>query len=350
MTSAFGYDAGSSTACKTKSSRKGRARLLATIPCDLTTQVYCNLPGTSYPWNAVRRFVHENQGLMKRMYGDVKHISVLRTEIENNDIEVDDIERAAARYSRSGWRKPKYLYQDYETSKTQNDILVDGFDFRPMTTVAAATEATTQSSSSSVGVTDDTTIGTSSTTSAPLSMVSVNTTTSKSTTNLSFDEKELERLTDELIVSELIQSSLETNSITETRLNDTINGDMIDIIGNETIKLNDNQRSTVTPITTTTTTTEKLSVTLQNTANIVKTTLKATNSNLNFNVLPKHNGNVDASDEDFLDAIDTQPMIDTDQESAVIVEEKQNRPGGNMEGQLYQDMVQKDPPPTAKGV
>jgi len=37
--------------------------------------------------HAVRRFVHENHGLMKRMYGDERHISVLRAEIESNDLD-----------------------------------------------------------------------------------------------------------------------------------------------------------------------------------------------------------------------------------------------------------------------
>lgn len=35
----------------------------------------------------MRRFVQENQGLMRRMYGDQRHISVLRAEIESNDVE-----------------------------------------------------------------------------------------------------------------------------------------------------------------------------------------------------------------------------------------------------------------------
>jgi len=37
--------------------------------------------------HAVRRFVHENQGLMRRMYGDERHISVLRAELDDNEIE-----------------------------------------------------------------------------------------------------------------------------------------------------------------------------------------------------------------------------------------------------------------------
>lgn len=38
--------------------------------------------------HAVRRFVRENQGLMKRMYGDESYFNVLRAEFEKNDIEL----------------------------------------------------------------------------------------------------------------------------------------------------------------------------------------------------------------------------------------------------------------------
>lgn len=79
--------------------------MIRMIPCDLSVQAYCNMPGNAYPWNAVRRFVHENQGLMKRMYGDVRHISVLRNEIVNNDIDEENIREASARYS--GARRSK---------------------------------------------------------------------------------------------------------------------------------------------------------------------------------------------------------------------------------------------------
>lgn len=114
----YGFDGGAS--CSEKTTRRGRAQLLRAIPCDLTLQAYCNLPGNMYPWNAVRRFVHENQGLMKRMYGDVRHISVLRTEINNNDIDVNDAEEAAARYSRAGWKRNKYIHTDATKTKSNN--------------------------------------------------------------------------------------------------------------------------------------------------------------------------------------------------------------------------------------
>lgn len=98
--------------------------LIKSIPCDLSTQAYCDLPGTLYPWNAVRRFVNENQGMMKRMYGDVRHISVLRNEINNNDITLDDIEEATARYSRAGWKRNKYTYQQSTKTNKNADLKI----------------------------------------------------------------------------------------------------------------------------------------------------------------------------------------------------------------------------------
>lgn len=140
----YGFDAGAS--CSQKNARRGRAQILSSIPCDLTVQSYCNLPGSLYPWHAVRRFVHENQGMMKRMYGDVKHISVLRTEINNNDIGFDDVEQATARYSRSGWKRNKYLYTDFQKTKN-NDVLTEPYFRRAPTqrTTTKTAETTSQS-------------------------------------------------------------------------------------------------------------------------------------------------------------------------------------------------------------
>lgn len=118
--------------------------MLATIPCDLTRQPYCHLPGSAYPWHAVRRFVHENHGLMKRMYGDVKHISVLRDEILNNEIDVDDVEVAAERYSKEPHRAraAKYMQaqrEEYSGIKN-NDVLTEPH-FRPVSTITTTTTA-----------------------------------------------------------------------------------------------------------------------------------------------------------------------------------------------------------------
>ncbi|XP_073961825.1 spaetzle domain-containing protein 4 isoform X1 [Choristoneura fumiferana] len=85
-----GYDYASSCA---RPQRAGRTR--AAAPCDLSKQSYCTSPGDSYPWHAIRRFVRENQGLMKRMYGEERHISVLKAELENfiQDDEDDEVNK-----------------------------------------------------------------------------------------------------------------------------------------------------------------------------------------------------------------------------------------------------------------
>ncbi|XP_053610942.1 protein spaetzle 4 isoform X2 [Plodia interpunctella] len=69
--------------------RAHRARALPDAPCDLSKHNFCTTPGSNYPWHAIRRFVRENQGLMRRMYGEERHISVLKAELENF-IEDDD--------------------------------------------------------------------------------------------------------------------------------------------------------------------------------------------------------------------------------------------------------------------
>uniref|UniRef100_W8C8D6 Spaetzle domain-containing protein n=1 Tax=Ceratitis capitata TaxID=7213 RepID=W8C8D6_CERCA len=143
---AFGFD--SANSCSTqasKLSRRGRAQMLATIPCDLTRQAYCHLPGSAYPWHAVRRFVHENHGLMKRMYGDVRHISVLRDEILNNEIDVDDVEVAAERYSKDPHRAraAKYMHEQQREDVggiKSNDVVMEPH-FRPVSTTTTTTGA-----------------------------------------------------------------------------------------------------------------------------------------------------------------------------------------------------------------
>ncbi|XP_050077249.1 protein spaetzle 4 [Anopheles maculipalpis] len=172
----YGYDSASS--CDpTRASRRGRSQLLKTIPCDLSVQAYCNLPGSAYPWHAVRRFVHENQGLMRRMYGDVRHISVLKEEFENNEIDIDDIDRATERYTRSfdqagggagrDSKRMKYLRPSslhYEggpghyAREKGNEIPLNEPHFRPTqmkttvtTTVTPSTTSTSKTSTTTTG-------------------------------------------------------------------------------------------------------------------------------------------------------------------------------------------------------
>ncbi|KAK5641915.1 hypothetical protein RI129_010462 [Pyrocoelia pectoralis] len=80
----YGFDAGFDQAACGKPLRGSRHYR---PPCDLTHENYCTTAGTTYPWHAVKRFVKENQGLMKRMYGDQRHIAVLQAELGTNEFE-----------------------------------------------------------------------------------------------------------------------------------------------------------------------------------------------------------------------------------------------------------------------
>lgn len=78
-----------------------------------------------YPWHAVRRFIRENQGLMRRMYGDERHIAVLKAELETNDI--DDIsyrynspEEVLRNDFKNRYAKQEDVYEENELPKDEN--------------------------------------------------------------------------------------------------------------------------------------------------------------------------------------------------------------------------------------
>ncbi|KAJ8911636.1 hypothetical protein NQ315_005981 [Exocentrus adspersus] len=83
-------------------------------PCDINKQGFCNTPGNTYPWHAMKRFVHDNQGLMKRMYGDQRHGHVLRSELQNN---LDILDSHGETFI-----APKYFEYD---EGTENDLFQD---------------------------------------------------------------------------------------------------------------------------------------------------------------------------------------------------------------------------------
>ncbi|XP_014213312.1 protein spaetzle 4-like [Copidosoma floridanum] len=112
--STFGYDASSS--CSKPSSRTARARL--DLPCDFSRENWCAIAGNAYPWQAVRRFVQENQGLMRRMYGDEKHISVIKTEFERNDVELE-FENEPIRFY---YDDPNLLYRQFPSEVDYNHV------------------------------------------------------------------------------------------------------------------------------------------------------------------------------------------------------------------------------------
>ncbi|XP_068617824.1 protein spaetzle 4 [Battus philenor] len=107
--------------------RAGRARPPPAPPCDLTTLTYCTTPGSGYPWHAIRRFVRENQGLMRRMYGEERHISVLKAELENF-IEDDDDEDGKRNEFEEDIIKAKLMY----TMKSHGRAMKDKPHFRPI--------------------------------------------------------------------------------------------------------------------------------------------------------------------------------------------------------------------------
>lgn len=48
----------------------------------------------------MKKFVYENQGLVRRMYGDMRHIFVMQSELEN-EVDSDDFKHHADKYSKT---------------------------------------------------------------------------------------------------------------------------------------------------------------------------------------------------------------------------------------------------------
>ena len=57
-------------------------RMLLDIPCDLESSNYCQTPGSSYPWSAVRRYIYDNKTTMRQMYGDQCQSYIIQNQIE----------------------------------------------------------------------------------------------------------------------------------------------------------------------------------------------------------------------------------------------------------------------------
>lgn len=384
----YGFDAGAS--CSEKTARRGRAQLLKSIPCDLSTQAYCNLPGTMYPWHAVRRFVNENQGMMKRMYGDVRHISVLRNEVNNNDITLDDVEEAAVRYSRAGWKRNKYLYQE---SKGKNSDLLSEAHYRRASTARTIGRSTsrirgrtTQRTSSTPSPVAETSVP-----SSTLSSTTESTPTKKSKSNdrktssakltrkpdspkesKSDDpyeeviEAAIEEIFDQFGNDNIANKNLFTN-VTEIESKSEPN-DNIQIVGAPDLTENFNKSEVAATISTTlriygytkedkTTTPETVHTTAEslNTENRTEsmylkqntTTIKTPldDNLIHFEVDSSDLDPVSASDNEdstSVESINTESVVDINGNEQT---EKIPKPGDeNGIGQLYQDVAQKDEP------
>lgn len=69
--------------CQMTCGPRASPRMIQDIPCDMSKNSFCQVPGSSYPWSSVRRYIYENQGLMRRMYGDQRQSFILRNEIDD---------------------------------------------------------------------------------------------------------------------------------------------------------------------------------------------------------------------------------------------------------------------------
>ncbi|RZC42589.1 Coagulin domain containing protein [Asbolus verrucosus] len=192
----YGFDSGGDQGACGRQYRAGR---MHRPPCDLTGG-YCTSAGSAYPWHAVKRFVRENQGLMRRMYGDQRHGQVLKAELDDVHLQpVTDFYRFDDRkmyakqefdfnldneVSRDG-NEPRYL-RDEDISN--DDVLNTKFvyseepsisikladlrtapHFRPTThktttaevpkTTTTTEEVTTETETSTIELTTDTTTG-----------------------------------------------------------------------------------------------------------------------------------------------------------------------------------------------
>lgn len=108
---AYGFDSGGDQGACGRQYRSGK---MHKPPCDLTGG-YCTSAGSAYPWHAVKRFVQENQGLMRRMYGDQSHGQVLKAEFDDSDNSFK---------SRKMWAKQQFDFN------LDNDLNREGFDAR----------------------------------------------------------------------------------------------------------------------------------------------------------------------------------------------------------------------------
>ncbi|XP_018575280.1 protein spaetzle 4 [Anoplophora glabripennis] len=89
--------------------RSGRMYL---PPCDMRKQGFCNTPGNTYPWHAVKRFVRDNQGLMRRMYGDQRHGHVLKSEFHDEGF-----------WNSANEPSLSSKYYEYHEQDTDNDLV-----------------------------------------------------------------------------------------------------------------------------------------------------------------------------------------------------------------------------------
>ncbi|KAF7997759.1 hypothetical protein HCN44_009157 [Aphidius gifuensis] len=337
--STFGYDA--SSACSKPYSRNGRSSY-EKLPCDFQRQSWCAVAGNTYPWHAVRRFVQENQGLMRRMYGDEKHINVLKTEIDKNDIESDYEDK----YHKFFGDSRKYEYdnddnEEYQGREFQNKL--PAFQeytkphFRPTESTIKSSSESLKISTSSTSTSTTTTPSTSSiaTTTTPTPSSSTTTTTTNQSTTLS-----TEKIPDKLnkTVDDNLNEKIQTNRppVTLSDIAKVRNSSFNEIPGSlGAVKEND------------TSTTESFNLT-DNWFDDETTLLQEDGTARTPTTMPIDRVDVNIDSEKDKDEKDNLPLFNNEQQKfrprPEYHHQTENKPATSMEGQFFQDVAAKDPP------
>ena len=112
-------------------------RMIQDIPCDMSKSSFCQIPGGSYPWSSVRRYIYENQGLMRRMYGDQRQSFILRNEIDDTRDKYDTVS-----YFDPPSRRPAFGPRSLDTSSSSDDNNYNSDSYSSSTSVPSSPQST----------------------------------------------------------------------------------------------------------------------------------------------------------------------------------------------------------------
>lgn len=99
----------------------------------------------------MRRFVFENHGLMKRMYGEQRHFSVLRAEIESNDVDYGS-------ENWHGYNEPAFKKYDKSTPTILRQTFTSASSTTTSTTTSSTVTTTASTTTTKTTPLDNTTI------------------------------------------------------------------------------------------------------------------------------------------------------------------------------------------------
>lgn len=100
-------------------------RLLKEIPCDLSILGYCTEPGSAYPWSSVRRYIIENQGLVKKMYGEQRQSDIVHDEMKRINEQYRFIPDELSRLSRQRTIKQLNSESDNDNNNDVDNKIAD---------------------------------------------------------------------------------------------------------------------------------------------------------------------------------------------------------------------------------